>query len=94
MSPDELRVYQSLGEGLGGKVSDPKYHQFPEQHERLLEKWVRQNWGDRRLFPDWVSGYIKKWTQQKESLKESQSAESKPGNCSLTIPSSKASVTG
>lgn len=81
MNPEQLRVYQSLGEGLEGKVSDPRYHQFPEQHERLLQDWVRRNWADRSLFPEWVSGYIAKWKQQKESLSESSRDASKPGNC-------------
>jgi len=67
MNENQIRLYQSLGRAYGEKVIDPFYAPPHKQARQLaaLRSWVRENWRDRRDFPSWIDGYIRRWSAEK-----------------------------
>ncbi len=50
----------------GGKLSDPKYNQFPQAAEARLKDDCRRCWQLRKWFPEWVQQYIERWKKTKD----------------------------
>lgn len=63
-SQQRIDAYAALADG--GKLTDPKFAPHPDHAEARLKAVVQKHWEKRKDFPEWIAGYIAKWTAQKE----------------------------
>ena len=60
MNPKELEAYVALS-GTD-KLADPRYMHDPRGAEERLKLRVKECWGLREFFPEWVKQYVKRWS--------------------------------
>ena len=50
-----------------GPIMDPQYAPHPAKAEKELQETVKRCWEHRKGFPEWIEGYIKKWSAEKST---------------------------